>query len=65
MLNSVRQEGAMVFFLVTEIGRGVFNAFAGASRGNARVSANLLAVLLFGLWLTGAFFIGRILAPCG
>jgi hypothetical protein len=53
----------MTFLLFTEIGRGVFNALAGESRDNARVSANLLALLLLGLWLTGAFFIGRVLAP--
>jgi hypothetical protein len=55
----------MTFLLVAEILRGVFNAFAGASRDNARLFAKLLAVLLFGLWLTGAFFIGRSLAPPG
>jgi hypothetical protein len=52
----------MTFLLFREIGRGVFNAFAGESRDNARVSY-LLALLLLGLWLTGAFFIGRVLAP--
>lgn len=55
----------MRFLLVAEIGRVVFNAFAGAGRDNARVFTYLLAVLLLGLWLTGAFFIGRIMALSG
>jgi hypothetical protein len=53
----------VIFLLFTEIGRGVFNAFVGASRDNARVFTKLLALLLFGLCLTGAFFIGQISAP--
>jgi hypothetical protein len=61
--NSIREEGTVTFLLFTEIGRGVFNAFVGATRDNARVFANLLALLLFGLWLAGAFFIGQISAP--
>jgi uncharacterized membrane protein len=53
----------VTFLLFAEIGRDVFNAFVGATRDKAGVLANLLALLLFGLCLVGAFFIGQISAP--
>jgi len=55
---------AVFYSLTTEIGRGLFNAFARANRDNAWVSSDLIAVLLFvaiGLLLTAAFFIFFIL----